>query len=143
MYLNLCSAKYFCTVTTEWMHENLWQSPTTVKWIWLTCWYRFSNWLTVNCSGKTTSCMTGGGSGLGERNTFNSYMGKKNQVQIQSKYQIKPNISQDQYWLQGKTLYFTHGVDEEILLLKNQLLFQFLPFLNGKANSFGHLINAT
>lgn len=44
---------------------------------WLTCWYRFSNWLTVNCSGKTTSCMTGGGSGLGERNTFNSCMKKK------------------------------------------------------------------
>lgn len=68
------------------MHENLWQSPTTVKWIWLTCWYRFSNWLTVNCSGKTTSCMTGGGSGLGERNTFNSYMGKK------IKLKFSPNI---------------------------------------------------
>lgn len=53
------------------------QSPTIVQWTWLTCWYRFSNWLTVNCSGKTTSCMTGGGSGLGERNTFNSCMKKK------------------------------------------------------------------
>lgn len=52
------------------------QSPTIVQWTWLTCWYRFSNWLTVNCSGKTTSCMTGGGSGLGERNTFNSCMKK-------------------------------------------------------------------